>query len=164
MVLAKVRLVELVLQDVENVHDSEMVVAMEDVAMNGLMVLAVDLHLAMVLLVKVAHPNLHRDEVEHSSHPSRKEENVEHLDEYSDCTLASSSSPLVAEALMGVQVELARQVALKKKVDLALRARVQAQLLWLHPSHHLRPQLLNQVPLVHLLVEVVLDGLSTCPA
>ena len=82
MVLAEVRLEELVLQDV----------------MNVVLIMVVVVYQTMVMWVKVAHPNLHEVEVEHSSGPSRKEENSEHLGECSGCTLESSSSPLVVEA------------------------------------------------------------------
>ena len=60
-------------------------------------------------------------------------------------------------------MELAKQEAQEQKKVVALQARVQAQLPWLRPSLHLQPQPLGQVPSVHLLVEVVPDGLSTCP-
>ena len=99
MVLAEVRLEELVLQDVVNVQDLELMVVINYVVMNVvLIIMVVVVYQTMVMWVKVAHPNLHEVEVEHSSGPSRKEENSEHLGECSGCTLESSSSPLVVEA------------------------------------------------------------------
>ena len=98
MVLAEVRLEELVLQDVVNVQDLELMVVINYVVMNVVLIMVVVVYQTMVMWVKVARPNLHEGEVEHSSGPSRKEENSEHLGECAGCTLESSSSPLVVEA------------------------------------------------------------------